>query len=327
MAELIKTTNGAVAPQPTGLKGISQFMGQDAVKAKFAEILGQKANGFIASVLSCIQQSDMLKNADQNSIYMSAMVAASLDLPINNNLGLAYIVPYNQKQKDGSYKVVAQFQLGYKGFKQLAQRSGQFLTIHDTDVREGEITSYNRMTGEIKFDSIQDATERLSRKVIGYVSYFKLLNGFESTLYLTVEEIEAHAMKYSQTYKKYKTGLWKDEKDGMARKTVTKLNLSKNAPLSIEMQRAVVTDQSVIKNYDPSREDTIEVETEYVDNPNESIDPKQMAAEKGRDRLVDFINNTTVLEDLLTVEKQIPDDDLDLIVLFSDKKKLLQPKK
>lgn len=266
------TAQNQSTPPATGVKAISQFFNQDNVKAKFAEVLGQKSTQFIASVLSLVSSNQSLANVDQNSIYMAAMMAASLDLTINQNLGHAYIVPYGGK---------AQFQLGYKGFKQLAQRSGQFLTINDTDIREGEIKSHNRLSGEIVFEFIQNPTERLSKKVVGYASYFKLLNGFESTFYMTAEEIEVHAKKYSQTYKKYSTGLWKDEKDSMARKTVTKLNLSKNAPLSIEMQRAVTADQAVIKNFDPANEETLDIEPEYVDNP----DTKENQVENTKDEI------------------------------------------
>ena len=250
----------------TGIKAVSQFLNSDSIKNKFQEILGQKANGFIASLLSVVNNNKLLQSADQNSIYTAALMAASLDLPINPNLNLAYIVPYGGK---------AQFQLGYRGFKQLAQRSGQFVAINDTDVREGEIINHNRLSGSIDFNWNQDPKDRLTKKVIGYVSYFKLLNGFESTFYMTAEEIEAHARKYSQTYKKYGSGLWKDEFDSMARKTVTKLNLSKNAPLSIELQRATIADQAVIKEFDPSKdEDAVIIDAEYVDNPKEKKEMK-----------------------------------------------------
>ena len=237
----VQTTNQNQQLAPaTGVKGLSNFLNSDGIKSKFTEILGQKGVGFISSVLSVVSSNTSLANADQNSIYTAALLAASLDLPINQNLGLAYIVPYKTKQPDGTYKQMAQFQLGYKGFLQLAQRSGQFKTINSTDVKEGEIVSWDRMSGELTFNWIQDSKERLSRKTVGYLSYFKLLNGFENSFYMTIEEIEAHAKKYSQTYRQYGTGLWKDEFDGMAKKTVTKLNLSKNATLTIEMQRAVI---------------------------------------------------------------------------------------
>jgi recombination protein RecT len=250
-----------------------------------------------------------------------------LDLPINQNLGLAYIVPYNAKQSDGTYKQMAQFQLGYKGFLQLAQRSGQFKTINSTDVRDGEIVSWDRMSGEITFEWIQDSKVRLSKKVVGYLSYFKLLNGFENSLYMTVEEIDAHAKKYSQTYKKYGTGLWRDEFEGMAKKTVTKLNLSKNAPLSIEMSKAVISDQSVIKNDKFVDEETVDIDTQYVDNEEVVIDVIAVNKTSERERVKTHIEKSKTLEQLAECLPAIADDDDELIILYADKKRELTDKK
>ena len=283
----------------TGVKGLSTFLNQDLVKNKFAEIIGSDSSGFIASLLSVVNNNKLLANADQNSIYTAALMAASLKLPINQNLGLAYIVPYAGK---------AQFQLGYKGFKQLAQRSGQFKVMHDTDVRDGEILNHNRLSGEIEFSWNQDSKNRLKKKVIGYVSYFKLLNGFESTFYMTVEEIDAHAKKYSQTYKRYGTGLWKDDFEGMAKKTVTKLNLSKNAPLSVELQRATIADQAVIKDFNPEdNENAVIIDADYVDN-KETTDPEQIALEKEYTRISDHINSSKTKAELMQVESFLVDD-------------------
>jgi recombination protein RecT len=311
----------------TGVKGVSNFLNSDGVKGKFTEILGQKGVGFISSVLSVVSSNQSLANADQNSIYTAALMAASLDLPINQNLGLAYIVPYNAKQSDGTYKQMAQFQLGYKGFLQLAQRSGQFKTINSTDVREGEIVSWDRMSGEITFDWIQDSKVRLSKKVVGYLSYFKLLNGFENSLYMTVEEIDAHAKKYSQTYKKYGTGLWRDEFEGMAKKTVTKLNLSKNAPLSIEMSKAVISDQAVIKNDNFVSGETVDIETQYADNEEVALDVSAVNGAKERQRVEKHIEDSKSIEQLEKCLPGISDDDFDLMVKYDDKKRELTAKK
>jgi recombination protein RecT len=322
----VPTTNQNQLPA-TGVKGLSQFLNSDSIKGRFTEILGQKGVGFISSVLSVVSSNQSLANADQNSIYTAALMAASLDLPINQNLGLAYIVPYNARQSDGTFKQMAQFQLGYKGFLQLAQRSGQFKTINSTDVRQGEIVSWNRMSGEITFDWIQDSKERLSKPVVGYLSYFKLLNGFENSLYMTVEEIDAHAKKYSQTYKKFGTGLWKDEFDGMAKKTVTKLNLSKNAPLSIEMQKAVTSDQAVIKNDSFVNEETVDVETQYVDNEEVALDVTAVNETKERERVKTHIENAKSIEELEKCLPAISDDDEELVIMYADKKRELTTKK
>lgn len=323
----VQTTNQNQQVATTGVKGLSSFLNSDGVKSKFTDILGQKGVGFISSVLSVVSSNTALANADQNSIYTAALLAASLDLPINQNLGLAYIVPYKTKQTDGTYKQMAQFQLGYKGFLQLAQRSGQFKTINSTDVKEGEIVSWDRMSGEMTFNWIQDSKERLSKKTIGYLSYFKLLNGFENSFYMTIEEIEAHAKKYSQTYKQYGTGLWKDEFDGMAKKTVTKLNLSKNAPLSIEMQRAVVSDQAVIKNDNFTKDEgAIEVDAQYVDHEEVPLDVTAVSETKERERVLKHIEKSKSIEELEKCLPGIADDDIETYDLYQAKKKELTKK-
>lgn len=278
----------------TQTKGIKQFFEQDNVKAKFQELMGKRSTQFITSVLQIAASNDLLKNADPVSVFNAAAVAATLDLPLNNALNYAYIIPYNVKQKDGSYKTLAQFQLGAKGIKQLALRSGQFLTLNDSDVREGEIKNYNRMTGEISFEWIQDDKERLSKPIVGYVSYFKLINGFEHTFYMTTEQLKQHGLKYSQTFKKG-FGLWKDDFDSMARKTVIKLNLSKNAPLSVEMQTAVKVDQAVINDHETE-------DVDYVDTTpvKEVVSQK----EKEEERVALMIGDCATLEELKPLEKE-----------------------
>lgn len=237
---------------------------KDEVKNKFQEMLGNRAPQFITSVLQIVASNNLLTKADPHSVYHSAAVAATLDLPLNNNLGFAYIVPYNSKQPDGTYKQVAQFQIGYKGLKQLALRSGQFKLMNATDVREGELKERNRLTGRIVFDWIQDDETRSKAKVIGYVSFFELLNGYSQTFYMSISELEAHAKKYSQTFKKG-YGLWKDDFDGMCLKTVSKLNIGKNAPLSVDIQKAITFDQAIVKDLDTQ-------DVEYIDNQADTVE-------------------------------------------------------
>ena len=264
-------------PALTGIKAVSAFLNSDSIKSKFVEIMGEKGVSFVASVLSVVSSNKSLVNADQTSIYTAALMAATLDLPINSNLGFAYIVPYNESVNiNGQWikRQVAQFQMGYKGFIQLAQRSGQYKIINSSDVREGEILNFNRMTGEIDFNWNQ-TPERLNLAIVGYLSYFELNNGFRNTFYMTKEEVEAHAKEYSQVYKSQGKGLWKDKFDAMALKTVTKLNLSKNGPLSIELRNAIVSDQSVIKSDSfVDNPETLDVQTEYIDNLEESKEEK-----------------------------------------------------
>lgn len=228
---------------------LKTLLGRDEVKNRFQEIMGKKAPGFISSILSLTNSNALLQKAEPHSILNSAVVAATLDLPINPNLGFAAIVPYGN---------TAQFQLQYKGLVQLAMRSGQYKTINVSEVYEGEIKNVNRFTGDYEFG------ERTSDTVVGYMAYFKLVNGFEKYSYMTVGEIKEHAGRYSKTYQR-SGGVWKDNFDAMAKKTVLKLLLSKFGILSIEMQRAQTFDQSSIKS-DLTVTDVDEAEIEYVDN-------------------------------------------------------------
>lgn len=291
--------NGSTSPEKR-MPTLKEFFEQDNVKKKFQELLGKKAQGFITSVLQCVASNDLLSKAEPSSIYHAAAVAATLDLPLNNALGMAYIVPYNAKQKDGSYKTVAQFQLGYKSYIQLSQRSGQFKTINTTDVREGEIKSQNRLTGEIEFE--WDQTEGRNKKtVVGYIAYFKLLNGFEKSLFMTADELKAHGKKYSQTFKK-DFGLWKDAFEAMASKTVVKLLLARFAPLSIEMQKAVIADQALIGDVEASH-------VEYVDNEVIPID-------REAERVALMIGDAQTVEELDRLRPHVKEDQTEL---FADK--------
>jgi recombination protein RecT len=223
------------------------FFAQKQVQSKFAEMLGKRATQFITSVMQVTSSNDLLAKATPQSIYGAAVTAAVLDLPIQNNLGFAYIVPYGNQ---------AQFQLGYKGLIQLALRSGQFKNISVAEIYEGQIVSENPLTGYVF-----DFSKKTSDKVIGYAAYFSLLNGFEKTEYMSKEKLDAHGKKFSQTYKKG-FGVWKDDFDSMAKKTVLKLTLSKYAPLSVEMQKAITFDQAVTNDGEV---------VEFVDN-TETID-------------------------------------------------------
>ncbi len=270
--------------QTTG-KDIKSLVNSENVKQKFHEMLGKKSAGFLVSLLNITQTNDLLAKAEPNSIIYSAATAASLDLPIDPNLGFAYILPYNKKQKDGTFKNLATFQLGYKGFIQLALRSGQFKTISSAIIYEGQLVEENPLTG-----FVFDFKQKKSDKIIGYASYFELINGFSKTFYMSVEECRRHGMEFSQTFKKG-FGLWKDKFDSMALKTVTKLNLSKYAPLSIDLQKAIVTDQSVVNNFEGT-------EIEYVDNEVEALDVEAVSEQKERERVLTWINEAKDVDSL-----------------------------
>ncbi|MBC68519.1 MULTISPECIES: recombinase RecT [Acinetobacter] len=230
------------------------FFSKPMVQEKLKELVGKNAPAFATSVLQIVNSNSMLVNADPQTIFSAACMAATLNLPINNNLGFAYIVPFKNNKEN---KIEAQFQLGYKGYIQLAQRSGQFSRIAATPVYNGQLISENPLLG-YEFDW----SVKPSGDPIGYVAFFKLINGFTAELYMSKEEVMKHANKYSQTAKKG-FGVWKDQFEAMALKTVLKLLLSKQAPLSIDMQKAQMADQAVIRDVDKD-------EFEYIDH-QESI--------------------------------------------------------
>lgn len=293
-----------------------QLFEKPEVKERFQNILGKKSAGFIVSVINCINDNVNLQNADHNSILFAAANAATLDLPVNSNLGFAYIIPYNKKQSDGTYKQMAQFQMGYKGFIQLAQRSGQFKTISASPIYEGQLVEENPLTG-FKFDF----TKKESDKVLGYAGYFQLINGFEKTIYMTTQELKTHGGKFSKTFK---FGLWNTDFDAMAQKTVIKLLLSKYAPLSIEMMKASVTDQAVLNDWDGGSVD-------YVDNDDVKIDAEALAEVKEADRVKEFIKKCKTVEDLEKncgeyIKNLDKDESIDIRKMYNEKHEELSKK-
>lgn len=268
---------------------MAQYVSQVAVSSTLQQALKDKAPQFIASVTSLVNSNEKLKAADKGSIIRACLTAASLDLPINQSLGFAYIIPYKDQ---------AQFQLGYKGFIQLAQRSGQFKTINVTDVKDGEIVSEDRLTGEIKFDWIT-ASGRDTFKTIGYVAFFELINGFEKMLYMTTDQLKNHGVKFSQSFKSG-YGLWKDEFDTMAKKTVIKLLLSKYAPMTVDMQTATLSDQAIIQDDG----------YEYADN--QPVDHEVVSTEKEKARVIAHIADAKTIKELEECQDAVTNDTEDL---------------
>lgn len=220
---------------------IKAFFEQPNIKNKFQELLNKNAATFTTSVLQIVNSNAMLRNAEPMSVFNAACMAATLQLPLQNGLGFAYIVPYqNRKEK----KTEAQFQLGYKGLIQLAQRSGQFKRLVAVPVYEKQLLAEDPING-YEFDWKQKPQN--GEKPIGYYAYFKLINEFTAEIYMTTQDVHDHANRYSQTYRKG-YGVWHDNFEAMALKTVMKLLLSKQAPLSVEMQQAVLADQAVVKD-------------------------------------------------------------------------------
>jgi recombination protein RecT len=225
-------------PRQTPLK---EFFGRQVVKNKIAELVGKNSAAFATSVMQIAQSNSMLATATPESIFSAACMAATLNLPINAILGFAHIVPYRNRKLN---RVEAQFQIGWKGYIQLAQRTGQFKRISVTSVRDGQLIKKNPLTGyEFDFDSGWE------NEVIGFAAYFQLLNGFEATLYMSKDEMINHAKRYSQSFQK-QYGVWFDNFDSMAHKTVIKLLLSRFAPLSIDspIHKAIESDSAILQD-------------------------------------------------------------------------------
>lgn len=233
---------------------ISKLVTDDGFIKQAEKTLGEGTQQFLSSVISLTNADPKIRDLDPIKLYNTCLMAAALKLPFNSNLGQAYIIPY---------KGEPQLQIGWKGFIQLAQRSGQFKTIGVNPVHENEISGIDPMTGEILFDFKLEKTG----KIVGYMAYFRLLNGFEKSYYMTVKELQKHAGLYSQTFKK-NFGVWVDNFDAMAQKTVIKLLLNKFAPLSInsDLARAIELDQQDAEgNYADNKPRVTVIEPTMVD--------------------------------------------------------------
>lgn len=246
--------------QTTGLKKFNDVITKESTQSYLQKVLKDKAPSFVNNLTALVANNKMLQDCEPTTIMYAAIKATSLNLPFDANLGFAYVIPY---RNNGAGVTEAQFQVGYKAFIQLAQRSGQIRTINVRDVREGEIIGEDFVSGELQFKALPSG-EREKAKVVGYVGFFELVTGFRKMSYWSVERIQEHAKKYSQTFRKG-NGVWADNFDAMAKKTVLKEMLSKYAPLSVDMQNAIKADQAIFTGNEESK---------YVDN-TESYDDLQ----------------------------------------------------
>lgn len=223
-------------------------------------VLGEKKNSFVNNIVALVSNSESLQKCAPMSIVYACLKATALDLPLDPNIGFAYVIPY-KNGKTGKYE--AQFQLGYRGLVQLSLRSAKISKLNVTDVREGELRSRDLLTGDVDIRAVEN---RGALPVVGYAAFFELKDtGLRKVLYMSKEEIEAHAKRYSKTYSsQYKdtrdSSKWTTDFDAMASKTVLKLLLSKWAPLSVEMANAITLDQQVFNE---------QGEGQYADNPED----------------------------------------------------------
>lgn len=265
-------------------KTLRELFNNPIIKTKIEQLVGKNSATFATSVMQIANSNTMLRTADPTSIFNAACMAATLNLPLQNGLGFAYIVPFkNNKER----KVEAQFQIGYKGFIQLAQRSGQFKRLVALPVYKNQLLKKDFING-FEFDWEQEPEK--DENPIGYYAYFKLVNDFSAELYMSHDDIVKHAQRYSQTFKKG-FGVWHDNFEAMALKTVMKLLLSKQAPLSVEMQQAVLADQAVVKDVENQ-------EFNYTDNIQNAEFVTVVDDETFNNCKQSIINGETTLQDL-----------------------------
>lgn len=292
MEQAIQTTQ-----QVNGIKALTKMLDASSVQKQFANALGEHKNAFIASIVDLCSGDQALQECDSSAIIKECLKAAVLQLPINKALGYSYIVVYknNVRQPDGSFKRIPTptFVLGYKGYIQMAMKTGMYKTINADVVYEGEMRKVNRLTGEISFDG-----ERISDKVVGYFCYFELLNGFSKTMYMSVEDMSTYAKKYSPSVRRETTAAalakkanefsdtkqvgWEGNFNDMAIKTIIRRLLGKYGYLSIEMQNAMADENIAESNAMDSRTDAVaNVGTKVIDTEDavvvETISPSASA--------------------------------------------------
>lgn len=254
-------------------QGINTYLQSDAVKNNIMSVIGNKEDGqrFISSVVSAVQVNPALNECTNSSILSAALLGHSLKLPQSPQLQMFYMVPYNNKKKvNVNGKEVEQtvkeavFQLSYRGYLQLAMRSGQYKKINACDIREGELKSFNPITEEYIFDAITDYEKRATLPVVGYYAYFEMVNGYRKELYWSKEQMEQHAKKYSMSYRKgWPSSFWSSDFDAMALKTMLRQLISKWGMMSTDMETAYQHDMAIQdKNGNPIYIDNVPDEPE-----------------------------------------------------------------
>ncbi|MEE1194917.1 MAG: recombinase RecT [Phascolarctobacterium sp.] len=243
-------TNNTNAVAAKAASGLGVMIGSKSVQERFEKMLGKKSAGFLSSLLTLVNNNNLLQKANPTSVLAAAATAASLDLPVNPSLGLAWIVPYGNG---------AQFQLGYRGAIALAMRSGQMKSIVMTEVYEGECKCWNRFTETFEFG------DRVSDNIIGYYARFETVNGFVKATFWTKEEVLKHAKRFSKSFNR---GPWQTDFDAMAKKTVLLSIIKTYAPMSIEMQSAFESDGKVATFNETTGQEEF-IEAEVLDAQNE----------------------------------------------------------
>lgn len=227
----------------------SAFLATDAMKKKINEMVGgEKGQQFVTSIISAVSTNPQLAECENSSIVSAALLGQALNLSPSPQLGQYYMVPFNDSKRGCK---VAQFQIGYKGYIQLAIRSGQYKKLNVLAIKEGELKKYDPLNEEIEVELMENEEEREKAETIGYYAMFEYLNGFRKTLYWSKQKMEAHALKYSMGYRAKKGyTFWEKDFDGMAYKTMLRQLISKWGIMSVDltMQKALESDMAVIND-------------------------------------------------------------------------------
>lgn len=256
--------------------GISAYLTADAVKNQINQVVGGKdGQRFISAIVSAVNTNPALQECTNQSILSGALLGESLKLSPSPQLGQYYLVPFNDKNKGK----VAQFQLGYKGYIQLAIRSGQYKKLNVLAIKEGELIRFDPLNEEIEVRLIEDEEEREQANTIGYYAMFEYTNGFRKAIYWSKRKMEAHALKYSKGYQAKKGyTFWEKDFDGMAYKTMLRQLISKWGIMSIDMASAIDSDMAVI-NEDGTKDYVDNDATVFAMEPAQEATPQQSQPE------------------------------------------------
>ncbi|MGI6078997.1 MAG: recombinase RecT [Fastidiosipilaceae bacterium] len=251
----------------TPVQRLKNIISAESVQEQFRNALQDGAPLFVASLIDIYSNDKYLQQCQPQAVIMEALKAATLKLPINKNLGFAYIVPY----KNSKGQSEPQFQIGYKGYIQLAMRTGQYKYINADVVYEGELKGNNKVTGEIDLTG-----EAISEKVIGYFAYIETVNGFKKTIYWSKERVIAHAKRYSKSFN-IKSSAWQTNFDEMALKTMLRNLLSKYGVMSVEMMNAFTADSADERTPEAQVEDEIRenANSEVIDIQATPVEPEE----------------------------------------------------
>lgn len=295
----------------------SVFITGDAMKHRINDMIGSdKGQEFITNIISAVSNNPQLAQCDNSTIVSAGLVGQSLGLSPSQFMGQFYFVPFNDRKNN---RIVATFQIGYKGYIAMAMKSGMYKDIDVMEIREGELLGRDKETGKYQFSFIENEEEREKSKIIGYMAYFELLNGFKKSIYWSKEKMEKHAELYSQGYRSDKKNgtaytFWSKDFNSMAFKTMLRQLISKWGIMSTTLEKAYINDNSVIKE---------DGTNEYVDNQEEFFDSPQFNSDGvvEENKTNDVFESLKVKEEVqkkkVTKKEEVKEEEIDYANLFN----------